>query len=407
MNNTRSIPIAEFIVLMALLISLSAMSTDAMLPALAQIGIDFGLKNENEPQLIISAMFGGLAVGQIFYGPLSDFIGRRPGVIFSLAIFLLGSLICTTATSFDMLLFGRFLQGLGAAGSKIIVIALVRDTCKGRVMARIMSFVATVFIIVPVLAPSIGGAILKISNWQSIFILLIGMGMLALIWFAFRQNETLPLQQRQKFSKEAVRSDIIEVLQNKRVMGYTTVMGLIFGVFLSYLNTAQQIFEINYQTGELFPFYFAINALALGVASIINAKLVMKFGMRFLSICAMSAFCIISLIFLPLTFGFSGVPPLWTFMIFCICSFFCTSILFGNLNAMAMEPVGHIAGMAAALIGCISTLIALPIGTFIGQLYNNTLTPIIIGFLIVGIVALTLLFKISKIDDKDMSILHE
>jgi drug resistance transporter, bcr/cflA subfamily len=396
MNNSKSLPFVEFVALTALLTSLAAMSTDAMLPALAQIGADLGVKDANEPQLIISAMFGGFAIGQIFYGPLSDFIGRRPAIILALAIFIAGSLISVASSSFDALLFSRFLQGLGAAGPKIIAVALIRDTCEGRAMARVMSFVATVFIIVPVLAPNIGGLVMKFSNWRSIFLLLAAMGTLCLAWFYARQSETLPPDKRQKFSKERVRADILQVVTNRRVMGYTAVMGLVFGIFLSYLNAAQQIFETNYKAGELFPIYFAINALSLGTASIINAKLVMKLGMRFLSLRAMIIFCVVSAVFLPLCLYFNGTPPLWTFMAFCMSSFFCTSVLFGNLNAMTMEPMGHIAGMAAALTGCFSTLIALPIGTLIGQLYDGTLIPMTASFLIVGLLALMLLLKISK-----------
>ena len=396
MNNSKSLPFVEFVALTALLTSLAAMSTDAMLPALAQIGADLGVKDANEPQLIISAMFGGFAIGQIFYGPLSDFIGRRPAIILALAIFIAGSLISVASSSFDALLFSRFLQGLGAAGPKIIAVALIRDTCEGRAMARVMSFVATVFIIVPVLAPNIGGLVMKFSNWRSIFLLLAAMGTLCLAWFYARQSETLPPDKRQKFSKERVRADILQVVTNRRVMGYTAVMGLVFGIFLSYLNAAQQIFETNYKAGELFPVYFAINALSLGTASIINAKLVMKLGMRFLSLRAMIIFCVVSAVFLPLCLYFNGTPPLWTFMAFCMSSFFCTSVLFGNLNAMTMEPMGHIAGMAAALTGCFSTLIALPIGTLIGQLYDGTLIPMTASFLIVGLLALMLLLKISK-----------
>ena len=227
MNNSKSLPFVEFVALTALLTSLAAMSTDAMLPALAQIGADLGVKDANEPQLIISAMFGGFAIGQIFYGPLSDFIGRRPAIVFALSIFIAGSLISVASSSFDALLFSRFLQGLGAAGPKIIVVALIRDTCEGRAMARVMSFVATVFIIVPVLAPSIGGLVMKFSNWRSIFLLLAAMGTLCLVWFYARQSETLPPDKRQKFSKERVRADILQVVTNRRVMGYTAVMGLV------------------------------------------------------------------------------------------------------------------------------------------------------------------------------------
>ncbi|MGP1485991.1 MAG: multidrug effflux MFS transporter [Campylobacter sp.] len=401
MDQTKNLSKLEFIALMALLTSLTAMSIDSILPALTQIGTALKV-SPNQTQLIISSVFGGFAIGQIFYGPLSDFIGRRYAIIFSLIIFIIGSFISAITTNFDALLFSRFLQGLGAAGPEIIAIALIRDTCKGRQMASIMSFVKTVFIITPVLAPSVGAAVLKISNWQSIFLLLTVMGLISLVWFGLRQSETLPKSKRQKFSKECVRADILQVLANKRVMGYTVITGLVFGVFLSYLSTVGQIFESSYKAGEFFPIYFALNALAIGAASIINAKFVVRLGMRFFSIRAMIAFCVIAAIFTPITFIFDGIPPLFAFMTFCMCSLFCTSILFGNLNAMIMEPMGHIAGMAAALTGCISTLIALPIGTFIGQLYDTTLIPMITSFLIIGIISLVLLLKISKIPDDNM-----
>lgn len=391
----KTIPFAEFIALMALLISLGAMSTDAMLPALMQIGLDLGVTQINQTQLVISSMFAGFAVGQIFYGPLSDFIGRRNAVLLALAIFTTSSFISVVTSDFTALLASRFFQGLGAAGPRIIAMALIRDLYEGRAM----SFIAAVFIIVPALAPIIGGFIFKIYNWRSIFLMLTFMGLTCLAWFGLRQSETLPVQNRNKFSLNLIKSEAAQVVKNRRTAGYTIVLGLIFGMFLSYISTAQQIFEVSYKLGDEFPIYFAINALALGVASMINAKLVMIYGMRYLSLRAMGAFCVIAVAFLPVVLAYDGVPPLWTFMAFCMSSFFCVSILFGNLNAMAMEPMGKIAGMAAALIGSVSTFISLPIGVAIGQLFEGTLLPMVASFALIGAAAFALLYRTSKISD--------
>ena len=344
-------------------------------------------------------MFAGFAVGQIFYGPLSDFIGRRNAVLLALAIFTASSFISVVTSDFTALLASRFFQGLGAAGPRIIAMALIRDLYEGRAMARVMSFIAAVFIIVPALAPIIGGFIFKIYNWRSIFLMLTFMGLTCLAWFGLRQSETLPVQNRNKFSLNLIKSEAAQVVKNRRTAGYTIVLGLIFGMFLSYISTAQQIFEVSYKLGDEFPIYFAINALALGVASMINAKLVMIYGMRYLSLRAMGAFCVIAVAFLPVVLAYDGVPPLWTFMAFCMSSFFCVSILLGNLNAMAMEPMGKIAGMAAALIGSVSTFISLPIGVAIGQLFEGTLLPMVASFALIGAAAFALLYRTSKISD--------
>ena len=396
----KTLPFVEFIALMALLTSLGAMSTDAMLPALMQIGLDLGVTQINQTQLVISSMFAGFAVGQIFYGPLSDFIGRRNAVLLALAIFTASSFISVVTSDFTALLASRFFQGLGAAGPRIIAMALIRDLYEGRAMARVMSFIAAIFIIVPALAPIIGGFIFKIYSWRSIFLMLTFMGLACLAWFGLRQSETLPAQNRNKFSPNLIKTEAAHVVKNRRTAGYTIVLGLIFGMFLSYISTAQQIFEVSYKLGDEFPIYFAINALALGAASMINAKLVMIYGMRYLSMRAMGTFCVIAVAFLPVVVAYDGVPPLWAFMAFCMSSFFCVSILFGNLNAMAMEPMGKIAGMAAALIGSASTLISLPIGVAIGQMFRGTLTPMVASFALIGAAAFALLYRTSKISEE-------
>lgn len=387
MKTKKNISLAEMVVMLASLTALGAMSTDAMLPALSAIGKDLGITNSNGVQFIISSIFAGLAIGQLFYGPLSDAIGRKKSVYISLAIFLSGSLVSMQSENFYVMLAGRFLQGFGASGTKIIPIALIRDKFEGREMAKVMSFIAIVFILVPVFAPMIGSFILRHGNWHYIFLLFIVSASLSFVWFSLRQEETLPVEKRKTLDIKTVNADIIEVLKNRKAFLYTIVLSFIFGAFVSYLSTAEQIFTLQYNLGESFTFYFALNALTLSLASIINARFVEKYGMRVLSKRALELFLAIAIIYLYVVFTSGGKPPLFAFMIFCMVSFFSIGILFGNLNALAMEPMGKIAGTAASVVGAVSTFIALPIGITIGQFYNGTITPMVIGFSIVGFLA--------------------
>lgn len=396
MNKQSSIAMIEFIVLMASLTALGAMATDGILPALSKMGADLGLENSNDAQFIISFIFIGFGVGQIFYGPLSDSIGRKKSVYISLVIFIIGAFISMSTTEFYTMLFGRFLQGFGASGPKIVAIAMIRDLYSGRAMAKIMSFIAMVFILVPAIAPIIGGFILKFGSWDYIFLMFIFGAFVSLFWLAFRQEETLPKQKRKILNIKTIKLDLFQVLQYKTSMAYTVVTGIVFGAFMSYLSTAEQIFVSQYSLGEDFPLYFAINAIAFGVASLVNAKLVLRLGMRYLSLLATKFFIAICLFFCIVALNTNGNPSLWVFMAFCILSFFCIGILFGNLNALAMEPMGHLAGTAAAVIGSISMFISIPIGVLIGQLYNNTITPMITSFAIVGIATFFILKWASK-----------
>lgn len=389
----KSISTTEFVVLMALLTALGAMATDAMLPALNQIGLDLGVLDPNKAQFIIYSIFMGFAVGQIIYGPLSDSIGRKNSIYISLSIFIFGCFLSMLTDNLWLMLFARFLQGFGASGPKIVAMALVRDIYSGRKMASIMSFVAMVFVLVPAIAPIIGGFILKYSNWKGIFFMFAISGIISFLWLAIRQEETLPKSKRKPLSKKTIMRDIVEVLSHKKTMAYTTILGIVFGGFMSYLSTAQQIFVFTYSLGENFPLYFAVNALVFGLASIINAKLVLQLGMHYLCKKAILGLTSVSLIFTLVVFATNGNLSLILFMTFCLIGFFFIGILFGNLNALAMEPMGHIAGTAAAVIGFASISISLPIGIVIGQLYNGTVAPMIISF---GTISLVVLFLWNK-----------
>ncbi len=367
------------------MISLVAMSIDAMLPALREIGEELGAQRANDAQLILSALFLGLAFGQVIYGPISDSTGRKRPIYAGFALFILGCLLSVAATSFAMMLAGRFLQGLGAAGPRVVAIALVRDQYEGRAMARIMSLVMGVFILVPAVAPAMGQAILLVAHWRAIFGMLLGLALISLVWFAMRQPETLAHSRRAPFSVLRIGRAIRETCTHRTAIGYTVAAGLIFGAFIGFLISAQQIFQGQYGLGKLFPLYFAVLALSLGSASWVNARLVMRLGMRRLSGVALVALSGLSLAFFGIVVAAAGDPPLWALMAYLMTAFFCIGILFGNFNALAMEPMGHIAGVAASVVGSLTTFISLLLGTVIGQAYDGTVLPLVGGFTVLGL----------------------
>ena len=379
---------AEFVALMALMSSLIALSIDAMLPALPEIGRDLGVQDKNDVQFIVIALFLGLAFGQVLYGPLSDSVGRKPAIYVGFALFVTGTLLSVFATSFSMMLVGRVLQGFGAAGPRIISIALVRDLYEGRAMARIMSLTMSVFILVPAIAPALGQAILLIAHWRMIFGLLLGLALVAATWFAVRQPETLPRDRRLKFSLGRIARAIQEICTNRISFGYSIAGGLIFGAFIGYLSSVQPILQVQYGLGELFPGFFAILALAVGAASFTNARLVMKYGMQRMVHWALYGVCGLSWMFLVVAFVFAGHPPLWAFMTNFTVTFFGMGILFGNFNSLAMEPLGHIAGIGAAVVGSLMTLISLSLGTLVSQSYDGTVVPLVLGFAVYSTVSL-------------------
>lgn len=371
---------AEFIALMALTFSLIAMSIDSMLPALGDIARDLGAGNPNDRQFVLTAFFAGLTLGQFIYGPISDSTGRKPAMYAGFACFIAGGLICAFTTDFSVMIMGRVLQGFGAAGPRIVGTAMVRDLYAGRAMARVMSFVMAVFIMVPILAPSIGQLILLVADWRAIFFGLVLVGILNFTWLALRRAETLEPTARAPLSLRHILRAAREAIGNRITLGYTIATGFIFGAFISYLGMSQQIFQDQYDAGKLFAVYFGVLAAGIGCASFTNATLVTRFGMRTLSKLALRVACLWSLGFLAIAFLLGGHPPLWFFLVFMVVLFFCNGLLFGNYNALAMEPMGHIAGVAAAVIGAGSSLIAVVAGTLIGRLYDGTVIPLVAGF---------------------------
>jgi DHA1 family bicyclomycin/chloramphenicol resistance-like MFS transporter len=388
--------VAEFVALVAFMISLVALSIDAMLPALPEIASDLEFNNPNDSHLIISVLFFGMAFGQLFFGPLSDVVGRKPAIIAGIILFALGSLVSVYAASMLDMMIGRFLQGLGAAGPRIVSVALVRDCFKGREMARVMSFVMTIFILVPVFAPALGQLIINISHWRSIFVMFLLLSFLILCWFSIRQPETLARENRKRLSFRQLIRDSIYIVSLPMATGYTLTMGLIFGAFLGYLSSAQIVFQGQYQLGQWFVVYFGVLALAIGIAALVNAGLVMRYGMRRLSLIAMTLVAVLSAPFLWLTVAMNGHPPLMLLMAYLLPVFFLFGILFGNLNALAMEPLGKIAGLGAALVGSVSTMISVFLGAIIAAAYDGTVISLIAGFAVLSLACLIIMHFTEK-----------
>ncbi|PWH82689.1 Bcr/CflA family drug resistance efflux transporter [Algibacter marinivivus] len=377
----------EFVTLMASLMSIVALSIDALLPALTEIGDFLGVINTTDNQLLITMIFLGLGFGQLLFGPLSDSFGRKPMVYIGFIVFIIASIICVTTKSFEIMIFGRVLQGIGLSSPRTIALSMIRDSYSGNYMAKIISIVVMFFILVPVVAPTIGQLILNFFNWESIFYFNLFIGLLIMIWFWKRQSETLIEKNRIPFSSRLFIDGTKEFFKHKQAVAFTFVSGFITGAFMVYLSTSQQIFQMQYDLVELFPYIFASLAISVGLATYLNSRLVVKYGMTKIAYSACIAFVIISLLYVIL-FCNGNNPNIYILLSFFALQFFSVGFLFGNLRALAMQPLGHIAGIGAAINGFISTVMAVPIANYIGSFVNTSVLPLFIGFSVFGLLSL-------------------
>lgn len=375
--------------------SVVALAIDALLPALDIIGIHIGLRQVVDNQLLITMIFLGLGVGPLVWGPLSDSMGRKPVVYMGFFIFLIASVICVRAHSLELMLFGRILQGVGLSSPRTISISIIRDRYSGDYMARVMSFVTVVFLLVPIVAPAVGKWILDAYHWQGIFYVQVIFSGLVVLWFWRRQRETLLPANRIPFKGYIFVNGFKEVLSNKATIGYTLISGFIVGSFLVYLSGSQQIFQEQYGLKESFPYIFAGLAIAVGAAIFLNATLVLRLGMKRLVTFALYGFSFVSLLYIIIYPGGNN-PPVEVLIGFFALQFFTIGFLFGNLRALAMEPMGHIAGIAAAITGLISTLMAVPISTWIGRFIEHSALPVFIGFFICSLLAIGILLLLTR-----------
>ena len=386
----------EFICLMAVLMSLGALTIDTVLPALDQIGISLGVQNPNDNQLIIFTLFLGLSFGQMLYGPFSDSFGRKKAIYLGISIFIVGSVISFLSTNFTFMLVGRVFQGFGIASTKVVTLAMIRDKLEGREMGRVMSLIIVLFIMVPAIAPSIGQVILFLGDWRAIFEFILVVGLASVLWLFFRQPETLPKEKRLNFSVSTIITGIIETLKNPISLAYMIASGIIFGAFVGYLSSAQQILQIQYKLGDAFSLYFGGLAVAIGFSSFVTSKLVIRFGMETLSFFSLLLLSITSFIFYLYAQSVMGHPNLYIFMAYISITFFSFGVLFGGFNTLAIQPLGHIAGVATSVISSVQTLLSVAVGGVIGQSYNGTVIPLVLGFLLCGLSSLSIVSYIQN-----------
>jgi len=380
------LPLWEFVSLIAALIALNALAIDIMLPGLGQIGEYYALTEPNDQQLIIFSYVIGFGVPQLFFGPLSDRFGRKGLLKLSLIGYIFAAIACAIATNFTLLLLVRFIQGVFAAGIRVIAVSIVRDVTAGRAMARIMSLVMTVFMIVPIIAPAIGSAIMSVASWKWTFgVLAISSG-LVLIWAQLRLPETLGTEDRHELSVKRTFNNYGIVLSNRVTFGYMTASGIIFGSLFAFIGASEQIFSDVFGRGEQFALWFAIIAGSLAVANLTNASVVEKFGMRRISHSVTIVFVLLSLAnVIAMQFGDQNF---YVFLILFSATFACFGMMGANFSAIAMEPQGKMAGTASAAYGFATSTVSAVIGAKVASQFNGSITPILWGFVMLGLTSL-------------------
>ncbi len=379
----------EFVAIISFTMGLMSLSIDNLLPAFGAIQATFAVADANEMQLIISAYMIAFALMQIVYGPLSDIIGRRPALMIGLAIYAVGTVIAIFAQSFGVLLAARAIQGMGGAAIRVLVVAIVRDRYSGREMARVMSLIIMVFITVPVFAPAIGSLFLWLGGWRLIFISMLALAAIVVVGFMLRMPETLHPEFRFPFSLRRILDGALQTVTTRVSLGYASAMGLTMGVLFGYLNSSQQIFQTEvYGLGPLFPLAFGAIAAVLGAASFVNSRLVRRLGMRRLAHFGICAFILAAALLLGLGLLFGGRPPLALFGPLLAATLCLMSLMMINFNAMAMEPLGAIAGTASSVIGVYTSLAGALLGLLVGQAFDGTVTPLGVGFLLLGLICL-------------------
>ena len=383
---TRILSRPEFIALMAALMALNALAIDVMLPALPYMGEALGVSSENERQFVISSYMLGMGIAVLAFGPLTDRFGRRAPLLVGMALYILAAIVAVFAPSFTILLVLRFIQGMGAASVRVIATAVVRDRYSGREMAEVMSLTFMVFMAIPIIAPGIGQVILLMGDWHNIFIF---MGVLAAIfwvWTYIRLPETLPVEHRRPLSFKAVVDGFVIVFTNRVAISYGMAGTFLFGALFGFISSSQQIYVDIYGLGVYFPVAFAAMAGLMGVSSFTNSRIVRRIGMRRLSHGAMLAFTGFAGVWL--VFALIGFLPLWLFFSLLAIIMFSFGWAASNMNSLSMEPLGAVAGTAAAVFGFIQTVGGALIGSYTGQLFNGTTIPTAVGYFSMGVLAL-------------------
>src|ERR1700733_4424000 len=382
----------EFVIVIASIMALNPLAMDMRLPALPDIASAFHITEANQPQEVLSTFLIGFGLGQFIMGPLSDRFGRRPVLIDGMALYCIASVVAITASSFEMLLVARVLQGLGTSATRVIATSIVRDCYAGRRMASVMAMM--IFIAVPVIAPSLGQAVMLLTQWRGIFVVLMVYGVLALIWSAVRMPETLPVSERKSLAIRDVLGAFRQTVTNRQTLGYALAAGGVQGSLFAFVFASQQGFTGIYGLGHYFPVAFAAIAIGVAIAGFLNARFVGRLGMRVISHGALVGFVAVAGILLLAVK--MQMLPLALFVVLAGLMMFAFGLMFANFTSLAMEPQGHIAGTASSLYGSITTLLGIGIGTTIGQDYDGTLLPFATGFFLCTLASLAVVLVVEN-----------
>ncbi len=377
----------QFIALVAAIMAMGALGIDLILPVFDEIRAHFGLAADaTDVAQIVTVYFLGMATGQIFYGPFADRFGRKPVLYVGMTIYMLGAIGSALAPTLSIMLISRFVWGLGAAGPRVVAVAVVRDVYEGKAMARAMSFIMAVFILIPIVAPSMGAAIAALGSWQLVFWFAVAYTIVVGLW-ATRLPETLAAENRRELRLRPMLDAGREVITNRQTIGYTLAMAFLFGAFSSYLASSELIVGEIYGYPGAFPFIFGALAAGMGIAMLTNTKLVGRLGVRGTVRRAIAGYTTLAMGLLALTLLTDGTPPFLLAMIGLSAVLIMHATMIPNLNTLAIEPLGHIAGMASAIIGTISLAGGALLGSLVDRAMNDTITPLVVAFVVYGLAA--------------------
>lgn len=396
----------ELVAILAMLAATVALSIDGMLPVLPEIGEGLGTSDPNRVQLVIAMFMVGLGFGTFFTGPLSDAYGRHTVAIGGAVVFCTGAFLSAFAQSLETLLAARMLQGLGAAGPRVVAMAITRDLFVGRQMARIMSFVMIVFVMVPVIAPTLGAFVAQAFGWRAIFISFAIFSILTTSWLVLRQPETLAVERRRPFRLGTLASGTKEIFANRQVVLAIIGQTLIFSTLFAMLMTSQQIYDVIFDKADTFHYWFGLMSLAAAPASLINAAVVVRLGMRRVVLYTLLFEVLFTGLFL--TAELIGIIPVELAfplaIIWMISVFYLAGLGIANMAAIAMEPMGHMAGMAASVITATATVFSIVLAVPVGQAFDGTMVPLVAGTFLLVSMALFVVFQLAETPDSEATV---
>ncbi|WP_170557052.1 multidrug effflux MFS transporter [Ruegeria atlantica] len=391
----------EFVALVAMMFATIAFSIDSMLPALPKIGEQLSPDDINKAQLILTSFVLGMGIGTFFTGPLSDAFGRKPVIYVGSALYIIAAAAAWASSSLEVLLVARIFQGIGCAAPRVVAMAIIRDLYSGREMARIVSIAMMIFTLVPAIAPMLGAGVIALTGWRGIFASFILFSLITIVWMGLRLPEPLSIENRRPLRLPLMLDAARQMLTHPTVRLSIMVQTLCLGMLFTMLTMVQPVYDIVHDSADSFPFWFGVVALMAGSASLLNAALVIKLGMRRIVTWSLGAQVIFTTAVIVL--NATDLSPTMSFAVFVswqTAVFFMAGMTMGNLNAIAMEPMGHIAGMAASVIGAISTVFAAAIAAPIGQLFDGSIIPLAVGILTMSILGFGLMLHMGRIENR-------